>query len=378
MKVSSRLMIALACGAIVAFFGAAPALSAPTGSYAATADGTGLTLALFAPGSDTPALSLDVGITHGVLDSVPHVTGEASGIVQVDTATTVAPPDAEDTVSVIDQDIGDPETVGIHLDLIKGVSESLTSVGPATHNRGEIVGATVRVSPLVGTGPFAVASESNIDVTPAAVTSEAHSDEVVIPIELGAAVVAPLCDVIGGLVPPLGDACDEAVGGVGENQLVTVTVVRILPAAVECVLDQATNTASVPTATAALLEITLFPGTLNEQTISVSLGQTIDIGTGTPLAIHAVVGDTATSVDGATATATASALRLDLLDDPLPSISIVASESSCTVTGTPQTIRRPPPAVLPETGAPLGLVYGAGGLMIAIGLGLTRLLRRAA
>jgi hypothetical protein len=376
MKVSSRLMIALACGAIVAFFGAAPALSAPTGSYAATADGTGLTLALFAPGSDTPALSLDVGITHGVLDSIPHVTGEASGIVQVDTATTVAPPDAEDTVSVVDQDIGDPETVGIHIDLIKGVSESLTSVGPATHNRGEIVGAEIRLSPLLGTPPFAVASESNIDVTPAAVTSEAHSDEVVIPLELGREIVSPLCDVLGGLSPPLGDACDEATSGV--EPLVTVFEVRILPAAVECVLDQATNTASVPTATAALLEITLFPGTVDEQTISVSLGQTIDIGTGTPLAIHAVVGDTATSVDGATATATASALRLDLLDDPLPRISIVASESSCTVTGTPQTIRRPPPAVLPETGAPLGLVYGAGGLMVAIGLGLTRLLRRAA
>jgi hypothetical protein len=369
-------MIALACGAIVAFFGAAPALSAPTGSYAATADGTGLTLALFAPGSDTPALSLDVGITHGVLDSIPHVTGEASGIVQVDTATTVAPPDAEDTVSVVDQDIGDPETVGIHIDLIKGVSESLTSVGPATHNRGEIVGAEIRLSPLLGTPPFAVASESNIDVTPAAVTSEAHSDEVVIPLELGREIVSPLCDVLGGLSPPLGDACDEATSGV--EPLVTVFEVRILPAAVECVLDQATNTASVPTATAALLEITLFPGTVDEQTISVSLGQTIDIGTGTPLAIHAVVGDTATSVDGATATATASALRLDLLDDPLPRISIVASESSCTVTGTPQTIRRPPPAVLPETGAPLGLVYGAGGLMVAIGLGLTRLLRRAA
>lgn len=376
MKVSSRLMIALACGAIVAFFGAAPALSAPTGSYAATADGTGLTLALIAPGSDTPALSLDVGITHGVLDSVPQVTGEASGIVQVDTATTTAPPDADDVVEVLNQTIGDPETVGLQIDVIRGTSESLTSTGPATHNRGEILGAQVRLSPLVGTPPFAVASESNIDVTPAAVTSEAHSDEVVIPIELGADLVSPLCDVLGGLSPPLGQACDEAV----ENQgpLITLLEVRILPAAVECVLDRATNTASVPSATAALLEITLFPGTVQEQVISVSLGQTIDIGTGTPVAIHAVLGDTATSVDGATATATATALRLDLLDDPLPTLSIVASESSCSVTGTPQTIRRPPPAVLPETGAPLGLVYGAGGLMIAIGLGLTRLLRRAA
>jgi hypothetical protein len=376
MKVSSRLMIALACGAIVAFFGAAPALSATTGSYAATADGTGMTLALFAPGSETPALSLDVGITHGVLDSVPKLSGEASGIVQVDTATTVAPPDATDTVAVVDQSIGDPQTVGLSIDLIKGVSESVTTTGPFTHNRGEIVGAQIRLSPLVGTPPFAVASESNIDVTPAAVTSEAHSDEVVIPIEVGADLVSPRCDVLGGLSPPLGDACDEAVGGVGEVPLVTLLEVRILPAAVECVLDRATNTASVPTATAALLEITLFPGTPDEQVISVSLGQTIDIGTGTPIAIHAILGDTATSVDGATATATASALHLDLLDDPLPSISIVASESSCAVTGTPASIRRPPP--LPVTGAPLTMLYAAGGLMVAIGLGLTRVLRRAA
>ena len=380
MKVTSRLLIALACGSIVAFFAAAPAMSATTGSYAATADGTGLTLAVFAPGSEAPAFSLDIGITHGVLDSTPHITASAAGIVQVDTAETVAPPNAEDVVSIIDETIANAQIGAIHVDLAKGTSSSVTSNGLFTHNRGEVVGAQVALTPggqaVINTPPFAAASESNIDALPGTVTSEAHSDEVVIPVELGDALVGPICDVLGGIAPPLGDACDQAVGQVGP--FTRVMEVHILPSAVECVLDRATNTASVPVAQAALLEIVLFPGTVAEQVISVSLGQTVTLAEGTPLEVHAILGDAATSVDGATATATASALHLDLLADPLPTVSIVAAESSCAVTGQPATIRKPPPAVLPQTGAPLALIYGAGGLMIAIGLGLTRLLRRAA
>jgi hypothetical protein len=82
-------------------------------------------------------------------------------------------------------------------------------------------------------------------------------------------------------------------------------------------------------------------------------------------------------VTGAAASATADALRLDLLDDPLPRISIVASESSCAVNGEPAgNITPPGNPPLPLTGAPLELIYGVGGLMVAVGLGLTRFLSR--
>src|SRR5688500_12490944 len=103
MKRASRLMIALACGAIVAAFVASPALSVESGSYAATADGIGLSLSLFAPGSDEPALSLDIGISHGELDSTPISAGSASGIVQVGgtTATTNAPPDDNQLAEIV-------------------------------------------------------------------------------------------------------------------------------------------------------------------------------------------------------------------------------------------------------------------------------------
>ena len=107
-------------------------------------------------------------------------------------------------------------------------------------------------------------------------------------------------------------------------------------------------------------------------------GQTLDIGTGTPLAVHAVIGDAATNVEGAAASATASALHLDLLADPLPTISLVASEVSCGVTGEAARVVPPPKtAPLPKTGAPLTLIYAFGGLMLAAGIGMVRFLRKA-
>ena len=377
MKRTFRLLIALACGAIVAAFAASPAMAAKTGAYAATAAGTGLSLSVTAPGSESPALSVDIGITNASLDSVPKVTGYGAGLVQLANtiAQTTAPPDANQTAALLDQTIGDPNNVGLSIDLVQGVSESLTSTGPATHNSGEVEGALLGVGPLVGVGPFSVASQSNIDVTTGDVTSEAHSDEVVIPVQVGKNVISPVCDVLGGLIKPVGDACHEAVDGAGNQLRVTVLDIRILPAAVTCVLNRATNTASVPEAAAALLSITLFPGTPDEQTISASPQQTIDLLDGTPLHTTAVLGDAATSVTGSAASATADALRLDLLDDPLPTVSLVASESSCAVNGQPAAVTPPANPPLPVTGAPLVLIYGLGGLMVAVGLGLTRFLR---
>jgi hypothetical protein len=94
--------------------------------------------------------------------------------------------------------------------------------------------------------------------------------------------------------------------------------------------------------------------------------------------VHAVLGDAATSVEGSSASATASALRLDLLDDPLPTVSLVASEVSCAVTGEPVRVVPPKQPELPVTGAPLGLIYLGGGLMVGLGLVMARFLVRRA
>src|SRR6266542_1061464 len=115
MKRTFRPLIALACGAIVAVVAAAPAMSATTGAFAADAAGKGLVLEIFSPGSDTPALGVHIGTTTGKLKSLPTAAGTASGVEEVDTATTSAPPDAEDEVGPVNLTIGDLNTIGVAL-----------------------------------------------------------------------------------------------------------------------------------------------------------------------------------------------------------------------------------------------------------------------
>jgi hypothetical protein len=371
----ARLLLALACGAVLAAFAISPASAAPLGSYAGVADGTGLTLTLGVGSS--PIVDVGIGLSHGEVDSTTKAAGSGTGINIIDgtVATTDAPPDDSKTAEIFGIDIGDPSVGSLSAHVARGVSTSETTGDPSTANLGELLSAALTLTPggvaVIGTPPFAVRSTSDVAVVGTLLTATAHADAVVIPIQLGDTIVDPLCDVVGGISAPLGQACEDAVGTVEDTGLTTVATVRILPATVECVYDGATEKASVPTAQAALLQVELF----GQETVTVSAGQTIDLLEGTDLHIHAVVSDATSSVNGNEASAIASGLRLNLFEGDLPQVRLAASEVSCGVSG-----QLPPPAgdVVPRTGGGLTAIYLSAGGLLLLALGLRRFIKTAA
>jgi hypothetical protein len=365
LKKRFRILIGAAAGTLLALTALSPAGAAPAGSYSAVADGTALSLSVNNGG--TAVVSIDAGITHAELDSTPHAAGSGAGLVQLpDTvAETDAPPDDSRTAALVDQAIGEL----LSIELLKGVSTSEVTGDPSSSNEGLAAGIGLNVADLVGSNDFAVRSTSDTVVNGQKVTASAHSDEVVITLQLGDTLVSPVCDLLGTLpLPlPLGETCQSAVDEVAA--LTTVATIRILPADVVCEYDGNTETASVPVAQAALLSIQLFNG----EPIAVSPGQSIDLLDGTPLHIHADVGVADANVNGNEASARAAGLELSLFEDTLPNINLTASEVTCGVAGE----LPPPPPSVPRTprgvtGAALPpLMFGALALML-VGLGARR------
>jgi hypothetical protein len=336
-----------------------PAGAAPAGTYTAVADGTALSLSISSGGSSV--LSVDAGITHAELDSTPHAASSGAGLVQLpDTvAETDAPPDDSRVAELFSQAIGDPATgTGLGLEVLRGTSTSEVSGDATATAVGEVLGAALNVANLVGTNDFAVRSTSETIVNGSTVTATGHSDEVVITLSLGDDVVSPVCDLLDSLPLGIGETCHTAVDAV--SPLTTVATIRILPATVVCQYNGANETASVPTAEAALASIQLF----EDSPIPVNIGQTVDLLGDTPLAIHADIGVATTDVKGNSASARAAGLELSLFADPLPNVNLTASEVTCGVAG-----ELPPP--IPQTptrgvtgGSLPPVVFGAAALML--------------
>lgn len=367
MKTKFRLLVGLAAFAALAFTALTPAVAAPEGSYSGIADGEALSLSISTGGSTV--LSVDAGITHAELDSTKTAGSSGAGLVQLpDTvAETDAPPDDSATAALIDQTIGDPSVGGLALGVLRGTSTSEVTGDPTATAVGEVLNANLNVANLVGTNDWAVRSTSDVIVDGQTVTASAHSDEVVIILQLGDDLVSPICTVLEGLPLPLdlGAACQSAVDQV--SALTTVATVRILPADVECLYDGATETASVPVAQASLLSIQVF----DAEPIAVTPGQAIDLLEGTPLHIHADVGVATVTEEGNSASARAAGLELRLFEDTLPTVRLAASVVSCGVAGE---LPPEPPAVprTPVTGGVLPpVVLGAAALML-VGLGARR------
>jgi hypothetical protein len=367
LKTKFRLLVGLAAFAALAFTALTPAVAAPEGSYSGIADGEALSLSISTGGSTV--LSVDAGITHAELDSTKTAASSGAGLVQLpDTvAETDAPPDDSATAALIDQTIGDPSVGGLALGVLRGISTSEVTGDPTASAVGEVANVNLNVANLVGTNDWAVRSTSDVIVDGQSVTASAHSDEVLISLQLGDELVSPVCEVLGSLPLPLdlGEACQSAVDQVAP--LTTVATVRILPADVECLYDGATETASVPVAQASLLSIQVF----DAEPITVTPGQAIDLLEGTPLHIHADVGVATVTEEGNSASARAAGLELRLFEDVLPTVRLAASVVSCGVAGE---LPPEPPAVprTPVTGGVLPpVVLGAAALML-VGLGARR------
>lgn len=366
MKTKFRLLVGLAAFAALAFTTLTPAVAAPEGSYSGVADGEALSVSISSGGSTV--LSVDAGITHAELDSTKSAASSGAGLVQLpDTvAETDAPPDDSATAALFDQVIGDPSVGGLALGVLRGISTSEVTGDPTASAVGEVANANLNVANLVGTNDWAARTTSDVIVDGQTVTASAHSDEVLITLQLTDELVAPICEVLGGLpLLDLGEACQSAVDQVAP--LTTVATIRILPADVECLYDGATETASVPVAQASLLSVQVF----DAEPITVTPGQSIDLLEGTPLHIHADVGAATVTEEGNSASARAAGLELVLFEDVLPTVRLAASVVSCGVAGE---LPPEPPAVprTPVTGGVLPpVVLGAAALML-VGLGARR------
>jgi hypothetical protein len=372
LKNRSRVLIGAAAGLMLALFALTPVQAAPAGSYSGEANGEALSLSLTAPGSADPAVSVDAGISHADLDSTPHAAASGSGLVQIPgtTAETDAPPDDTATAALLDQSVGIPGLANLAIAIAKGSATSEVSGDPTASGEGELVGVNLELSPggipLLGTPTFAVRSTSDVKVVGDKVTAEGHSDEVKITLQLGDDLVSPVCELLGTLPLPinLGEACTSAVDQVAP--LTNVATVRILPADAVCTYNGANETASAD-AHGALLSVQLF----DAEPIVVEPGLTIDLLDGTPLHIHAVVGDATTSVNGSSASAEADALRLELFEDILPHVRLAASHVTCGVSG--QLPPEPPPVPrTPVTGGVLPPVMLGAAALFLVGLGARR------
>lgn len=371
--------VSLVLAAALAVPGGAQPTTRTTIKYAATSSSAGVTFAITAPGSTTPAAGVfGASTTAEVSSGDPAAKGTAEALAVLTQspvkASTEAPPDDEKNVNSPVPAINIPSvaTVGALQGSATSKSEAADET-PSSTNTGSFGALSITVAglpalPVIGTvgGSVNIAKMNTTSAAqapkPTNVSANAASDGIVISADLDISGLTAVCNLIP--VPQLQQACNSLAT---PSQLINVTAG---PSDVECSWDghNADCDGGAATATVTLA---------GQAPVTVSPGQTVTIPDADPFLARVRAGSFSETLDGDQGSAISSGISVELIGQTRANpglITIAIGQSTAGVNGEITTTREP----VAPTGGPLLPFFLGGSGLAAAGYGLRRYLTRRA
>ncbi|MGH2692136.1 MAG: hypothetical protein ACRDHM_06500 [Actinomycetota bacterium] len=369
---------ALALATAAAIPGGAQPTTVTTIKYAATSSSSGITFAITAPGSTTPAAGVfGAATTAEVTSDGPSAKGKADALAVLTqspvTAESKAPPDeAEKTANSPVPAIAIPAvaTVGALQGSAKSVSEA-EDESPSTSSTGSFGAVSISLAglpalPVIGTvgGSVNIAGMKTTSAAGAPkatdVSANAASDGVVISADLDISGLSAVCGLIP--IPQLQQACNSLAT---PSQLINITAG---PSDVECHWDGHNADCDGGAATATVTLAGQAPQT-------VAPGQTVTIPDADPFLVRVRAGSFEETVAGDEGSAISAGLSIELIGQTRANpglITLAIGQSTAGVNGEITVERTTAP-----TGGGLLPFFVGGSALAVVGYGLRRYLKRA-
>lgn len=367
--------LALTVAAVIP--GGAQPTTVTTIKYAATSSSSGVTFAITAPGSTTPAAGIFGAATSAEVSSDgPSAKGKADALAVLTqspvSASTEAPPDDENNANSPVPAINVPAVASVAA--LQGSASSKSEAAdesPSTTNTGTFGALSITVTglpalPVIGTvgGSVNIAQMKTTSAAeapkPTDVSANAQSDGIVISADLDISGLTAICNLIP--IPQLQQACNSLAT---PAQLINITAG---PSDVECSWDGKNADCDGGAATATVTLAGQAPQT-------VAPGQTVTIPDADPFLVRVKAGSFEETVAGDEGSAISSGLSVELIGQTRANpglITLAIGQSTAGVNGEITTEREP---VAPTGGGLLPFFLG-GSALAAAGYGLRRYVKR--